>query len=63
MIDDIKYCLDSRVEVVWIDRTFGLAKVFFREEGVEKVISISLITDEPYRQKTLGLNVLIRGMK
>ena len=53
-----KYCLNNRIEVLWIDKTFGLAKVFFIEE---RIIGFKLATDKSYEQNTLNLNVLIRG--
>lgn len=58
-----KYCLNNRVNVLWVDKTFSLAKVFFIEEKIERVIGIGLITDKPYEQSTLSLNVLIGGIK
>ena len=58
-----KYCLNNRVNVLWVDKTFSLAKVFFIEDGIERVIGIGLITDKPYVQSTLSLNVLTGGKK
>ena len=58
-----KYCLNNRVNVLWVDKTFSLAKVFFIEEEIERVIGIGLITDKPYEQSTLSLNVLTGGIK
>lgn len=56
-----KYCLHYRIKVLWVDKTFGLAKVFFLEEKLEKVIGVGLITDKPKTQNTLSINVLLGG--
>lgn len=53
-----KYCLDKEIRVVWIDMVFGLAKVWFVEEKVERLIGIKMITDKPYTETTLSINVL-----
>ena len=63
MVDKEKYCLNNRIKVLWTDKTFGLAKVLFIEEGIERVIGIGLITDKPYGQSTLSLSVLAGGIK
>ena len=63
MIDKEKYCLTNRIRVLWTDKTFGLAKVLFIEEGIERIIGIGLITDKPYVQSTLSLSVLAGGIK
>ena len=58
-----KYCLNNKINVLWVDKTFGLAKVVFIEEEIERIIGIGLITDKPYEQSTLSLSVLIGGIK
>lgn len=63
VVNKEKYCLNSRIRVLWIDKTFGLAKVLFIEEGIEKIIGIGLITDKLYEQSTLSLSVLAGGIK
>lgn len=63
MVNNEKYCLNNRIRVLWIDKTFGLAKVLFIEEGIERIIGIGLITDKPYEQSTLSLSVLAGGIK
>lgn len=47
---------------MWTDKTFGLAKVFI-EEGIERIIGIGLITDQPKEESTLSLSVLTGGIK
>lgn len=42
MVDKEKYCLNNMSKVLWADKTFGLAKVLFIEEGIERVIGIGL---------------------
>lgn len=59
----VKYCLNDEIYVLWIDEIFGLAKVYFIVEDKEKVISIQLITDKPYIEKTLNISTLIGGFK
>ncbi|MDE6846105.1 MAG: hypothetical protein K2J99_10100 [Lachnospiraceae bacterium] len=61
MVDKEKYCLNNGIR--WADKTFGLAKVLFIEEGIERIIGIGLITDKPYGQSTLSLSVLAGGIK
>lgn len=51
-----------RIKVLWTDKTFGLAKVFI-EEGIERIIGIGLITDQPKEESTLSLSVLTGGIK
>lgn len=63
MVDKEKYCLNNRIRVLWIDKTFGLAKVLFIEERKERIIGIGLITDQPNEQSTLSLSVLTGGIK
>lgn len=63
MVDNEKYCLNNRIKVLWTDKTFGLAKVFFIEEGIERIIGIRLITDQPKEESTLSLSVLTGGIK
>ena len=58
-----KYCLNNRVNVLWVDNTFGLAKVFFIEEGIERIIGIGLITEQPKEESTLSLSVLTGGIR
>lgn len=62
-VDNGKYCLNNRIDILWIDKTFGLAKVLFIEEGVERIIGIGMITDKPCEQNTLSLGVLTGGLK
>ena len=62
-VSNERYCLKDKIEVLWIDETFGLAKVLFIEEGIERVIGLRLITDKPYKQNTLSLRVLTGGVK
>lgn len=47
MADKEKYCLNNRIRVLWTDKTFGLAKVLFIEEGKTRIIGTGLISDEP----------------
>ena len=54
-----KYCLNNRINVLWVDKIFGLAKVFFIEEGIERIIGIRLITDQPNGESTLSLGILM----
>lgn len=63
MVDKEKHCLNNRIRVLWTDKTFGLAKVLFIEEGIVRIIGIGLITDKPYGQSTLSLSVLAGGIK
>ena len=56
----LKYCLSQKIYVVWIDEVFGLAKVFFIEEGKEKIIGLGMITDMPVRESTLSVGLLVR---
>lgn len=63
MVDKEKYCLNNRIRVLWTDKTFGLAKVLFIEEGIERIIGIGLISDQPNKQSTLSLGVLTGGIK
>lgn len=63
MVDNEKYCLNNRIKVLWTDKAFGLAKVFFIEEGIERIIGIGLITDQPKEESTLSLKVLTGGIK
>ena len=63
MVDKGKYCLNNRIRVLWTDKTFGLAKVLFIEEGIERIIGIGLISDQPNEQSTLSLSVLTGGIK
>lgn len=63
MVDKEKYCLNNRIRVLWTDKTFGLAKVLFIEEGIERIIGIGLISDQPNKQSTLSLGVLAGGIK
>lgn len=62
MVDNEKYCLNNRIKVLWTDKTFGLAKVFI-EEGIERIIGIGLIADQPKEESTLSLSVLTGGIK
>ena len=56
-----KYCLNNRIRVLWTDKTFGLAKVLFIEEGKTRIIGTGLISDEPNEQSTLNISILIGG--
>lgn len=62
-IGNEKYCLNNKVKVLWVDQTFGLAKVFFIDEGKEKIVGIGLITDQPKEESTLSLSILTGGIK
>lgn len=57
-IGNEKYCLNNKVKVLWVDKTFGLAKVFFVDEGIEKIVGIGLITNQPGEESTLCLSLL-----
>ena len=59
MADKEKYCLNNRIRVLWTDKTFGLAKVLFIEEGKTRIIGTGLISDEPNEQSTLNISILI----
>ena len=61
MADKEKYCLNNRIRVLWTDKTFGLAKVLFIEEGKTRIIGTGLISDEPNEQSTLNISLLIGG--
>ena len=61
MADKEKYCLNNRIRVLWTDKTFGLAKVLFIEEGKTRIIGPGLISDEPNEQSTLNISILIGG--
>lgn len=61
MADKEKYCLNNRIRVPWTDKTFGLAKVLFIEEGKTRIIGTGLISDEPNEQSTLNISILIGG--
>ena len=61
MADKEKYCLNNRIRVLWTDKTFGLAKVLFIEEGKTRIIGTELISDEPNEQSTLNISILIGG--
>ena len=61
MADMEKYCLNNRIRVLWTDKTFGLAKVLFIEEGKTRIIGTGLISDEPNEQSTLNISILIGG--
>ena len=61
MADKEKYCLNNRIRVLWTDKTFGLAKVLFIEEGKIRIIGTGLISDEPNEQSTLNISILIGG--
>jgi hypothetical protein len=61
MADKEKYCLNNRIRVLWTDKTFGLAKVLFIEEGKTRIIGTGLISDEPNEQSTLNISILIGG--
>ena len=61
MADKEKYCLNNRIRVMWTDKTFGLAKVLFIEEGKTRIIGTGLISDEPNEQSTLNISILIGG--
>ena len=56
MADKEKYCLNNRIRVLWTDKTFGLAKVLFIEEGKTRIIGTGLISDEPNEQSTLNIS-------
>ena len=58
MADKEKYCLNNRIRVLWTDKTFGLAKVLFIEEGKTRIIGTGLISDEPNEQSTLNISIL-----
>ena len=62
MADKEKYCLNNRIRVLWTDKTFGLAKVLFIEEGKTRIIGTGLISDEPNEQSTLNISILIGGL-
>ena len=61
MADKEKYCLNNRIRVLLTDKTFGLAKVLFIEEGKTRIIGTGLISDEPNEQSTLNISILIGG--
>lgn len=61
MADKEKYCLNNRIRVLWTDKTFGLAKVLFIEEGKTRIIGTGLISDEPNEQSMLNISILIGG--
>ena len=61
MADKEKYCLNNRIRVLWTDKTFGLAKVLFIEEGKTRIIGTGFISDEPNEQSTLNISILIGG--
>lgn len=61
-IGNEKYCLNNKVKVLWVDKTFGLAKVSFVDEGIEKIVGIGLITDRPREESTLCLSILTGGI-
>ena len=61
MADKEKYCLNNRIRVLWTDKTFGLAKVLFIEEGKTRIVGTGLISDEPNEQSTLNISILIGG--
>ena len=61
MADKEKYCLNNRIRVLWTDKTFGLAKVLFIEEGKTRIIGTGLISDEPNEQSTMNISILIGG--
>ena len=61
-IGNEKYCLNNKVKVLWVDKTFGLAKVSFIDEGIEKIVGIGLITDQPKEEYTLCLSILTGGI-
>lgn len=61
MADKEKYCLNNRIRVLWTDKTFGLAKVLFIEEGKTRIIGTGLISDKPNEQSTLNISILIGG--
>ena len=61
MADKEIYCLNNRIRVLWTDKTFGLAKVLFIEEGKTRIIGTGLISDEPNEQSTLNISILIGG--
>ena len=61
MADKEKYCLNNRIRVLWTDKTFGLAKVLFIEEGKTRIIGTGLISDETNEQSTLNISILIGG--
>ena len=61
MADKEKYCLNNRIRVLWTDKTFGLAKMLFIEEGKTRIIGTGLISDEPNEQSTLNISILIGG--
>ena len=61
MADKEKYGLNNRIRVLWTDKTFGLAKVLFIEEGKTRIIGTGLISDEPNEQSTLNISILIGG--
>ena len=61
MIGNEKYCLNNKVKVLWVDKTFGLAKVSFVDEGIEKIVGIGLITEQPREESTLCLSILTEG--
>lgn len=60
-IGNEKYCLNNKIKVLWVDKTFGLAKVSFIDEGIEKIVGIGLITDQPKEEYTLCLSILTGG--
>ena len=57
-IDNEKYCLNDKVKVLWIDKTFGLAKVFFISEKIERIVGVGLIADQPPKDNTICLSIL-----
>lgn len=61
-IGNEKYCLNNKVNVLWVDKTFGLAKVSFIDEGIEKIVGIGLVTDQPKEECTLCLSILTGGI-
>lgn len=61
-IGNEKYCLNNKVNVLWVDKTFGLAKVSFIDEGIEKIVGIGLVTDQPQEECTLCLSILTGGI-
>lgn len=58
-VGDENYCLNNKVEILWVDKTFGVAKVYFVEEGIERIVGIGLIKDKLYQQSTLCLQLLM----
>lgn len=58
-----KYCLNNKINVLWVDKTFSLAKVLFINEGKERIIGVGLITDEPLEQYTINLSLLTGGIR